>query len=338
MLSQMIIIFGAALVLALAATPVARRLAVRADMMDRPSVRKAHLAPTPLLGGLAIYAAVIAALFLFGDRFYVHQVAGIFVGASLISFLGFWDDRITLPAWAKLLGQLVPVAILIFTGVQVALFRHYPILNIALTAIWVLFITNAVNFLDNMDGLSAGVAAVASAYFVLLAALSDQYLVGALAAAVMGACFGFLAYNFNPASIFMGDTGSLFLGFLLAAVGIKLRFPTNTPLVTWMIPPLVLGVPILDTTLVIISRLRRGRNPFTSPGKDHMSHRLVYRGATRREAVLMLYLLGNAFGMVAIFVSQATIWEGLFVAVIMLGASLGLIWWMERILADARRG
>ncbi|NOX63640.1 MAG: undecaprenyl/decaprenyl-phosphate alpha-N-acetylglucosaminyl 1-phosphate transferase [Chloroflexi bacterium] len=336
-MSQLIVIFGAALVLALAATPMARRLAFRADMVDRPSVRKLHVAPTPLLGGLAIYAAVIVALFLFGDRFYVHQVAGIFVGASLISFLGFWDDRLTLPAWAKLLGQTIPVLILIFTGVQVALFKQ-PLLNIVLTLVWVLFITNAVNFLDNMDGLSAGVAAVASAYFVLLAALSDQYLVGALAAAVMGACFGFLVYNFNPASIFMGDTGSLFLGFLLAAVGIKLRFPTNTPLVTWMIPPLVLGVPILDTTLVIISRLRRGRNPFTSPGKDHLSHRLVYRGATRREAVLMLYLLSSAFGMVAIFISQATILESLFVASIVVAACLALIWWLERVLATRGDG
>ena len=329
MLAQVMLIFVAALMLALAATPLVRRLAFRTDMVDRPSGRKFHTNPTPLLGGLAIYAAVILALLLFGDRFYVHQVAGIAIGATLVSFLGFWDDRVALPPVLKLLGQMIPALILILTGVQVAIFEQ-PALNIALTVIWVLFITNAVNFLDNMDGLSAGVSAVASAYFVLLAALSGQYLVGVLAAALLGACIGFLFYNFNPASIFMGDTGSLFLGFVLAAVGIKLRFPANVPAVTWMIPILVLGVPIFDTTLVIIARLRRGVNPLTTAGKDHLSHRLVRMGATRREAVLLLYLLGCAFGMLAIFVSQATILEGLFVLIATMIAGLTVIWWLEQ--------
>jgi len=308
MLTQIMLIFTAALTLALAATPVARRLAVRTNMVDQPTQRKTHVTPTPMLGGLAIYAAVLLALIIFGDKFYVHQVAGIIIGASLISFLGLWDDRMPLPAGIKLLGQMIPVIVLIMTGVQVSIFDS-PILNIAITLIWVLFITNAVNFLDNMDGLSAGITAMASAYFLLLAALSGQYLVGALTAALLGACIGFLFYNFNPASIFMGDTGSLFLGFVLAAVGIKLRFPTNIPAVTWMIPVLVLGVPILDTSLVIVSRLRQGNNPFTTPGRDHLSHRLVKMGYTRREAVLLLYLLGSIFGMIAVFVTQATVLE-----------------------------
>ncbi len=161
-----------------------------------------------------------------------------------------------------------------------------------LTLLWVVGLTNALNLLDNMDGLSGGVGAVAAAFFLLLAALSGQYLVGAMAAAILGACLGFLLYNFNPASIFMGDTGSLFLGFVLAALGIKMRFPTREPWVTWMIPLLVLAVPLLDTTLVFVSRLRRGQNPLTTPGKDHLSHRLVNAGWSRREAVLLLYLTG----------------------------------------------
>jgi len=325
------LIFTAALTLALAATPVARRLAVRTNMVDRPSQRKTHLSPTPLLGGVAIYAAVLLALILFGDKFYVHQVAGIVIGASLISFLGLWDDRTPLPAWAKLLGQVIPVAVLIMTGVQVSIFQT-PALNIAATLLWVLFITNAVNFLDNMDGLSAGVAGMASAYFLLLAALSGQYLVGALTAALLGACIGFLFYNFNPASIFMGDTGSLFLGFVLAAVGIKLRFPTNIPAVTWMVPVLVLGVPILDTSLVIVSRLRRGKNPFTTPGKDHLSHRLVKMGYSRREAVLLLYLLGSIFGMIAVFVTQATVLEAAIVGLTVFAVGVAVILYMEKII------
>ncbi len=330
MITQVMLIFTAALTLALAVTPAARKLAVRTHMMDQPAQRKEHLTPTPLLGGLAIYAAVLLALIAFGDRFYVHQVAGIIIGATLISFLGLWDDRTPLPAWAKLLGQLIPAFTLILTGVQVHIFPR-DILNITVTLLWILFITNAVNFLDNMDGLSAGVSAMASGYFLLLAALSGQYLVGALAAALLGACIGFLVYNFNPASIFMGDTGSLFLGFILAALGIKLRFPTNIPQVTWMVPVLVLGVPILDTSLVIISRLRRGQNPFTTPGKDHLSHRLVRMGYTRREAVLILYLLGSIFGMIAVFVTQASLLEAAVVALTVVLVDLAIIIYVERV-------
>ena len=331
MISQIMLIFATALTLAVAGTPIARRLAVRTNMVDKPTKRKNHANPTPMLGGVAIYAAALLALLIFGDKFYVHQVMGIVIGATLISFLGLWDDRMPLPAWAKLLGQLLPVIILIITGVQVAIFRNQA-LNIFITIIWVLFITNAVNFLDNMDGLSAGVAAMASGYFLLLAALSGQYLVGALTAALLGACIGFLIYNFNPASIFMGDTGSLFLGFVLAAVGIKLRFPSNTPMVTWMAPVLVLGVPIFDTTMVIISRLRRGKNPFTSPGKDHLSHRLIKMGYTQREAVLILYLFSSIFGMIAVFITRASLIEAVIVALTTLAAGIAAIIYLEGVL------
>ncbi|RME43885.1 MAG: undecaprenyl/decaprenyl-phosphate alpha-N-acetylglucosaminyl 1-phosphate transferase, partial [Chloroflexi bacterium] len=148
MLEQMMVIFVAALTLALGATPVARRLAVRTNMVDRPSLRKFHASPTPLLGGAAIYAAFILALILFGDYFYVSQVIGILVGATLISFWGLWDDRVALKPWVKLLGQLIPVTALVATGVQVTAFR-IPVVNILVTFLWVLFITNAVNFLDN---------------------------------------------------------------------------------------------------------------------------------------------------------------------------------------------
>jgi UDP-GlcNAc:undecaprenyl-phosphate GlcNAc-1-phosphate transferase len=203
-------------------------------------------------------------------------------------------------------------------------------MDVVVTMLWLVGVTNALNLLDNMDGLSGGVAAIAAAFFVLMSAFSGQYLVGALAAAVLGACIGFLIYNFNPASIFMGDGGSLFLGFLLAVIGIKLRFPDNVTFVTWMIPPLVLGVPLFDTGLVIISRLRRGLNPLTTPGKDHVSHRLVATGMTHREAVLTLYLVAGALGVVAIFVTQASVLEGYVVGGSVAVAALYSLWRLER--------
>ena len=152
-----------------------------------------------------------------------------------------------------------------------------------------------------------GIAAIAAGHFALMCTFTGQYLVGALAVAVMAACLGFLVYNWNPATIFMGDSGSLFLGFTLAAIGIKMRFPENVSFVTWMIPLLVLGVPIFDTSLVIISRLRRGLNPLTTPGRDHSSHRLTYAGLTRREAVLVLYIAAFSLGLVALFITEATV-------------------------------
>lgn len=322
------LIFAAALAFAMGGTPVARWIATRTDIVDRPSERKPHLKPIPLLGGAAIYVAFILALLLFGDQFYISQLVGIFVGATLVSFLGIWDDRQTIRPLLKLAGQTLAALALVSTGVHVNLFPGTT-LDIAITLVWVIGITNALNLLDNMDGLSGGIAAIAAGFFLLLAALNGQYLVGSLAAALLGACLGFLRYNFNPAEVFMGDAGSLFLGFVLAAVGIKLRFPGNIYSVTWMIPVLVLGLPIFDTTLVVISRLRRGVNPFTTGGQDHISHRLVARGWTHREAVMTLYLIACALGASAIFVSQAGPREAYAVGTAVVLAGLYALWKFE---------
>jgi UDP-GlcNAc:undecaprenyl-phosphate GlcNAc-1-phosphate transferase len=308
------LIFLTALLLAVWGTPAARWIAPRLGFIDLPSARRVHQRPTPRLGGAAIYLAALVALLIFRERFKIHQAVGILLGATLVSFFGLWDDRRSLRPAFKLVGQFGAAAILLVTDVRVGVFP-YEWLNVAVTLVWVMGITNAMNLLDNMDGLSGGVGAVASAFFLLLAAMNGQYLVGALSAALLGACIGFLIYNLNPASIFMGDAGALFMGFMLAAVGIKLRFPENVDIVTWMVPVLILGMPIFDTSLVFVSRLLRGVNPLTTPGKDHTSHRLVSMGFTQWEAVLILYLVGGALGLVAIFVTQATVLEGYVVGV-----------------------
>ncbi|MBI4317248.1 MAG: undecaprenyl/decaprenyl-phosphate alpha-N-acetylglucosaminyl 1-phosphate transferase [Chloroflexi bacterium] len=302
------VIFLAALAFALGGTPFARRLALRTGTVDAPGPRKLHGKTMPLLGGLAIYLASVGAVLAFSDLFYISQLVGILFGATLVSSLGIWDDRWGMRPFLKLLGQITAALILVLSGVQVEVLRH-PLLNVLITVIWVVGITNALNLLDNMDGLSGGVAAIAAAFFFLLAAGGGQFLVASLAAALLGACIGFLRYNFNPASIFMGDTGSLFVGYILAVVGVKLRFE-NLDIVTWMVPVLVLGLPIFDTTLVVISRLRRRLNPLTTPGKDHVSHRLVAVGWTHREAVMALYLSCVALGMVALFLTNASVLEG----------------------------
>jgi UDP-GlcNAc:undecaprenyl-phosphate GlcNAc-1-phosphate transferase len=202
--------------------------------------------------------------------------------------------------------------------------------NVFLSIFWLAGITNSLNLLDNMDGLSSGIAAVAAGFFFLLAVFNGQFLVATLAAALLGACLGFLYYNFNPAKIFMGDSGSLFLGYALAALGIKLRFE-NTDIVTWMVPVVVLGLAIFDTSLVVTSRLRRGLNPFTTPGKDHVSHRLVALGWSQREAVLLLYLVCAILGMLAMFLTKASVAEAYLVGAATLLAAVFFLVKLEKL-------
>ncbi len=333
-MEQFALIFFVALVFSIVATPLARRLALAGNVVDAPNARKVHKTPTPLLGGVAIYLAFIAAVLLFGGRQEVRQLVGIVLGATFISAVGVVDDVRGLRPAFKLLAQLIAACVLPLVGIEVQLF---PIewLNWALTILWVVGITNALNLLDNMDGLAGGVAAIAAVFFLLLALLNEprQFLVGALAAALLGACVGFVRYNFNPASIFMGDTGALFIGFVLAAIGIKLRFLGNSYVVTWMVPVAVLLLPIFDTSLVFVSRLRRGLNPLTTPGKDHVSHRLVALGYTRREAVLICWLVAGACGVVATFLTQAGMLEAYAVGAALLAAMISGIVWFERVTA-----
>lgn len=328
---QIALIALVALTFSILVTPLVRRVALRAGVVSVPRTRDIHVTPVPLLGGAAIYLGFMAALLLFGDRAYIRELVAILLGATLVSLFGLADDRWGLGAAAKLGGQALAAVVLLLGGTQVQLFAQ-PWLNWALTIAWVVGITNAINFLDNMDGLSGGVATIAAAFFLLLAAMNEprQVLVGAMSAALLGACLGFLRYNLNPATIFMGDTGSLFIGFVLAALAIKLRFLSNIPLVTWMVPVCVLALPIFDTCLVVVARLRRGVNPFTTAGKDHLSHRLHALGLTRREAVLTCYLIAGACGLVGVYLTQARPLEAYLVAGGLAAAGAAGIAWLER--------
>lgn len=312
-----IAIFLIALTTTSLSTPWVRRLAMEIGFVDAPAQRKLHATPMPLLGGLAIIGGALGGVVLFYGRL-PRTITAVLLASTVVALVGLWDDRYGLPAWAKLLGQLVGAAILIYFGIHVQL-PMPALLNYLFTFLWVATISNAVNFLDNMDGLSAGISSVSAAFILLLGALHGQFLVAALAAAILGACLGFLRYNFKPAQIFMGDAGALFLGFLLAVLALRLRFPDNDNIVTWMIPLFLLGLPLFDISLVIFSRLRRGVSPNTA-GKDHISHRLVRLGCTQREAVLILYLVSGALGMVAVFLTQATLLEGY-----MIGAATALV-------------
>lgn len=326
-MQTLLLIFLIALAVTGFSTPWVRKAALALDFVDAPAKRKLHGAPMPLLGGVAIFggAIVVLAIAFWGNM----RILGVLLAATIIAATGLIDDRYPLPAWLKFGGQLIAFTLVIVLGTQVRL--PVPIwINVLLALLWLAAITNAVNFLDNMDGLAAGISAVAAAFILLMATSNAQLLIAPMAAALLGACLGFLRYNFKPARIFMGDTGSLLLGFMLAVMALQLRFPENSNFVTWMVPVLVLGVPILDLSLVTWSRLRRGVNPLTTAGKDHSSHRLVLLGFTQREAVLLLYLLGGAFGMVALFITQATVAEGYVIGGTVAALSLAGILWLDR--------
>lgn len=327
-----IIVFIIALSVTAFSTPWIRRMAIGAGFVDAPNARKVHTTPVPLLGGIGIFAGAVLAVVLIYEGRIPRSMAGALIAGTMVALIGVLDDRRGLSPAVRLVVQAAAVAVLIAFGVRVRL-PIPEVFNYALTLFWILGITNAINLLDNMDGLSAGVSAVAAAFMTLLGAFNGQYLVSALAAAILGACIGFLRYNFKPAKIFMGDAGAYFLGFWLALLGIQLRFPQNVNFVTWMVPVLVLGLPIFDTALVTISRLRRGVHPFTG-GQDHLSHRLVQRGFSQREAVLLLYLIAGAFGMVALFITEADIAEGYFVGAVVALLGAWTIWHLVKAEGD----
>lgn len=323
-----IVVFLIALTITIFSTPWARRVAISLGFVDAPAQRKLHGTPMPLMGGVAIFAGAVMAVLLFANQL-PRQVVGVVMASSVVALTGLVDDRRSLPAWIKLLGQLAGFSILAYWGMRVRL--PIPLwANYVITFIWLTGISNAINFLDNMDGLSAGISGVAAAFILLMGLQNGQFLVSSLAAAVLGACLGFLRYNFKPAQIFMGDVGALFLGFLLAVLGLQLRFPANSNFVTWMVPVMILGLPIFDTTLVVISRFRRGVSPNTA-GKDHTSHRLVSLGFSQREAVLILYLVAGMFGLIALFVAEATIFEGYVMGTAVALTALYAIWRLIRI-------
>ena len=292
--------FGAALGL----TPLSRQIAMRLGVVDKPNQRKIHHDHKPLMGGLAIYAALVISLLLFSPPQHLVELGTVLAGGGLLSAVGLADDRYNLGIRIRLVAMAVAACGLVAAGIQIHLFNT-PLLDVPLTILWVLTVTNAANFMDNMDGLTAGMTSIASFFFMLIAFTQGLTLVSSLAAALLGSAVGFLAYNFNPASVFMGDMGALVLGFILSVLGIKLTFGSQPPDITWMVPLLVLSLPLFDITLVVVTRLMEGRSP-AQAGKDHTSHRLMSLGFSQRQTLGLLYGAATLFGALAVLVGAAS--------------------------------
>jgi len=287
---------------ALGLTPLSRQIAMRLGVVDKPNVpRKTHKDHKPMMGGLAIYVGLCLSLLLFSPPRHVAELLVIMGGAGLLALVGLLDDRYNLSILSRFGAMILAALLLMAVGIQIRLFGT-SWLDVPLTVVWVVALCNAFNFLDNMDGLTAGLSAISAASFLLIALSQGQILVSLMAAAVLGSALGFLTYNFNPASTFMGDMGALTLGYLMATLAIKLNFASQPLSVTWMVPILALALPIFDIHLVVITRLLEGRSPGQG-GKDHTSHRLMSLGLSQRLTVIILYSFCALYGGAAFLVS-----------------------------------
>jgi UDP-GlcNAc:undecaprenyl-phosphate GlcNAc-1-phosphate transferase len=316
---------------ALGLTPLSRQIAMRLGVVDKPNHRKIHTDHKPLMGGLAIYLAFAISLILFSPPKYVVELGAVLSGAAFLAVIGLADDRYNLGIRVRLIAMTIATLVLVAAGIQIHMFK-IPWIDIPLTILWVLTIINAANFMDNMDGLTAGLTAAAAGFFLVIAFTQGLTLVSSLAAGLLGSAVGFLIYNFNPASVFMGDMGALVLGFVLAVLGIKLQFENQPPGITWMIPILVLALPIFDIFLVVITRISEGRSPGQA-GKDHTSHRLMSIGFSQRQTIFILYGACLTFGLLGLIVSAAPADIALRIGVaglVIMGVLFLLMFWIRR--------
>ena len=308
-------------------TPYIKKLAFKIGAVDRPDNRKVHKRIMPRLGGLAIYIAFmigcIASLEMTWDIF------GILLGGTMIVALGVADDVYQLPAKVKLLGQIAAACVLVLFDIRIEWvnnpfggYFYLDMLSVPLTIFWVISFTNVVNLIDGLDGLAAGVSAIASLTIILVAIQMGYFYVAILTAALAGGIVGFIRYNFNPATIFMGDTGSMFIGYMLAAISVYGAVKTAAT-IALIVPAIALGLPIIDTAFAIMRRYVNGR-PIFQPDKGHLHHRLLAQGMSHKEAVLFMY------GITAILCIGAVLWAemdgfyaALIIAVIMTAVAVG---------------
>ena len=308
-------VIATALAVTLVATPLVRLVGARWGIVAHSGGRHVHQGAIPRIGGAAMFAGFAAAILvrLLGERLWGWPQAlslvgepavGVLAGLTIMFAVGLLDDVIDLTPGQKVIGQVIAASVAYAAGVRIDFVGNplggglllIGVLSIPVTLFWMVGFANVVNLIDGLDGLAAGITAIAAVSLLVLAEETNQELAAVLAAALVGACIGFLRYNFNPASIFMGDSGALFLGFCLACISL-LGVMKSVAAVTLVVPLLILGVPVFDTFSAIVRR-RRGGRPFHEADKGHIHHRLLGRGFSQRQTVLIIYVwsIALAFG------------------------------------------
>ncbi|WP_019721673.1 glycosyltransferase family 4 protein [Heyndrickxia coagulans] len=314
-------------------TPLIKKLAIRIGAVDKPNQRKVHMKVMPRLGGLAIYISFIAGVLLLQPDS-PHSLP-ILLGSLIIVLTGIIDDIRELSPRVKLMGQLAAALVVVLSGIHVEFINlpfggqlEFGIFSIPLTILWIVGVTNAINLIDGLDGLAAGVSSIALLTISGMAIIMGDAYVTVLGLILMASTIAFLFYNFYPAKIFMGDTGALFLGYMISVLSL-LGFK-NVTFISLIIPALILGVPISDTFFAIIRRLVH-KQPLSAPDKSHLHHCLLRLGFSHRQVVLIIYAIAAMFSLAAFIFSMATLWGSLiFIGVILITIeifveSIGLI-------------
>ena len=309
---EFFLLFVASYLLVGALTPLMRKVALATDVVDNPNAaHKSHKKAVPYLGGVAIIIGIISVSYstslISNFTSTTFWLATSVLGPALaLGLIGLWDDIKSLSPLPRFIAQSIAG---VFTASVLAITNNVgnptgsDIFDAVITIFWVVGICNSINFFDNLDGGAAGTVAISSAALAFLALTGDQFLIAALATVTTGATLGFLVWNKSPAKIYMGDAGALFLGVLLATLTIRLEPNTNTQIGSYLTPIFLLAIPILDTTVAVISRLRRHISPFQG-GQDHLSHRLIRAGLSRKQAAISLWLLSGFYGALAILISK----------------------------------
>lgn len=321
-----------------ASTPLVRRLAFKIGAIDIPrDNRRMHKKPTPRIGGLAIIFGFMVATLCFAEP--TRSLLGTLLGALIIMVMGIIDDCHALDAKLKFVVQIAAALVVIFVGdIRISVFTNpnflssnpYLVLpswaSVAITVIWIVFITNAVNFIDGLDGLAAGVSAIMSVSLVFISIRVGEYSIAVLGIAIMGSCFGFLPFNFNPAKIFMGDTGSTFLGFMLATLSIQGVFKSYA-VISFAVPLLILGLPLFDASFAMIRRMATGKSPMVAD-RGHLHHRLIDMGFSQKQTVFILYAISGVLGISAVLLAESGILRALLLLIcvlvfLLIGSMLG---------------
>lgn len=311
-LVKLILAFMVAFLMAFLSTPLAEKLAYKIGAIDIPKdARRMHKKPIPRLGGIAIFFGFMVAMLMFAVM--TKEMMAILAGSLIIVALGVLDDRKPIKAIIKFIVQIIAALVVIyFGGVKIDAITNPNIfspnvylelswLAVPVTVIWIAGVTNAVNLIDGLDGLAAGIASISSICIMIIALLTNEYHIAVFTACLAGGCIGFLPYNFNPAKIFMGDSGSTFLGFALACISIEGMFKGYAA-ISFAVPLLVLALPIFDTTVAILRRVRDHR-PIMAPDRGHFHHKLIDMGFSQKQAVGIMYAISALLGISAVILT-----------------------------------
>lgn len=319
MLKDLIMAF-IALILSLLLVPGVARVAINVGAVDKPNARKVHTKVMPRMGGLAIYVSFFVVLFL--SHSMTKQLLGVFLGGTVLVLVGIIDDIKDIPAKVKLVGQILAACIVVAFGVRVDFMTNIlhgdtfflSVFSIPVTIIWIVGIINAVNLIDGLDGLAAGISVIAATTMAIAGYASGQTEMAGMAMILIGATLGFLRYNFNPAKIFMGDTGSMFLGYNLAVFAV-LGVTKSFTMLSLVTPILVLAIPILDTLFAIIRR-KMNHKPIFKPDKNHLHHCLLNYGFSHRDTVLVIYAVSAVLALCGLIMTYLNSTQGICLLVV----------------------